>query len=257
MNKKKIILSIAGSDNTSGAGLQADIKTCQLLGGFCLNVLTVVTSQGIKKVNDIQLVSQKLIKSQIISIFNQFKIDGIKIGLLSNVKIAKFIKDFIIKNSINCPLIIDPVFKSTTGTMFYKKTDYKKLFDIFSTINPIFTPNKDEVMLLISGKKNKSIHDILKLLFLKYKTPFIVTGISKNKKEISDYLIKDNKIYEFRSPNIDTNNTHGSGCIFSTSLCIYLANGFSLETSIKKSKDFMIQRLKQSPNLGVSYGPVI
>ena len=238
MNKKKIILSIAGSDNTSGAGLQADIKTCQLLGGFCLNVLTVVTSQGIKKVNDIQLVSQKLIKSQIISIFNQFKIDGIKIGLLSNVKIAKFIKDFIIKNSINCPLIIDPVFKSTTGTMFYKKTDYKKLFDIFSTIKPIFTPNNDEIDLLIGKNKNDSIHSILEQLFQIYGTPFIVTGIKKNKK-VYDYLIKDNKVFEFKSLRVNTKDTHGTGCVFSTSLCVYLSKGFSIESSIKSLKNFL------------------
>ena len=124
MNKKKIILSIAGSDNTSGAGIQADIKTCQLLGVFCLNVLTVVTSQGPNKVDDYQLVSKKLIKSQILNIFNQFQVDAIKIGLLTDIEVAKLIRDFIIINSIDCPVVIDPVFKSTTGTMFYKKKDF-------------------------------------------------------------------------------------------------------------------------------------
>ena len=184
MNKKKIILSIAGSDNTSGAGIQADIKTCQLLRVFCLNVVTVVTSQGQNKVEDYQLVSKKVIKSQILSIFSQFKVDAIKIGLLSDVKVAEFIRDFIIKNSIDCPVVIDPIFKSTTGTMFYNKKEYKKIFEIFSSIKPIFTPNKSEVDLLIGNRGYSTMNKILKQLFLTYNTPFIVTGIKKNKKNL-------------------------------------------------------------------------
>ena len=74
MKKNKIVLSIAGSDNTSGAGVQADIKTCQLLGAFCLNVITIITSQSSKKIEDIELVSLKLIKSQILSIFTEYKL---------------------------------------------------------------------------------------------------------------------------------------------------------------------------------------
>ena len=191
MKKNKIILSIAGSDNTSGAGVQADIKTCQLLGAFCLNVITVITSQSSKKIEDIELVSLKLIKSQILSIFAEYKIDAIKIGLLCDLKVAKFIKDFLLKKSINCPLVIDPVFSSTTGKSFYKKETYKKLFEIFSPLNPIFTPNYDEITLILSEKKNyKSIEDILKSLYLKYKTPFVLTGIKKKKMRYTIILSK-------------------------------------------------------------------
>ena len=128
MHKKKIILSIAGSDNTSGAGVQVDIKTCQLLGVFCLNVVTVITSQSSKKIDDIELVSLKLIKSQISSIFKEYKIDAIKIGLLCNLKVAKFIKEFLTEKSIKCPVVVDPVYGSTTGKIFYKRESYKKLF---------------------------------------------------------------------------------------------------------------------------------
>ena len=254
MNKKKIILSIAGSDNTSGAGIQADIKTCQLLRAFCLSVVTVVTSQGQNKVEDYQLVSKKVIKSQILSIFSQFKVDAIKIGLLSDVKVAEFIRDFIIKNSINCPVVIDPVFKSTTGTMFYSKQEYKKIFEIFSSIKSIFTPNKSEVELLIENHRYNTINKILKQLFLRYNTPFIVTGIKKNQK-IYDYLIKDNQVIEFKSFRVNTKDTHGTGCVFSTSLCVNLAKGFSIESSIEKTKRFLVKRLEKSPDLGIKYGP--
>ena len=254
MNKKKIILSIAGSDNTSGAGIQADIKTCQLLRVFCLSVVTVVTSQGQNKVEDYQLVSKKVKKSQILSIFSQFKVDAIKIGLLSDVKVAEFIRDYIIKNSIDCPVVIDPVFKSTTGTMFYNKKEYKKIFEIFSSIKPIFTPNKSEVDLLIGNRGYSTMNKTLKQLFLTYNTPFIVTGIKKNKK-IYDYLIKDNKVIEFKSFEVDAKDTHGTGCVFSTSICVNLAKGLSIENSIEKTKQFLVKRLERSPDLGVKYGP--
>ncbi|MBD22947.1 MAG: hypothetical protein CL572_04720 [Alphaproteobacteria bacterium] len=258
MNKKKIILSIAGSDNTSGAGVQADIKTCQLLGAFCLNVITVITSQSSDKMNDMELVSLKLIKSKVFSIFNEYKVDAIKIGLLCDLKVAKFIKNFLIKKSIRCPLVIDPVFCSTTGKIFYKKDKYKNLFKIFSPLKPVFTPNYDEIKQLFNKKnKNDLVESNLKALYLKYKTPFVLTGIKKNKKEICDYLIQDNKISEFKSLLVKTKNTHGTGCVFSTSLSIHLAKGFSLENSVKRSKKFLFESLKKSPNLGVSYGPLI
>ena len=258
MKKNKIVLSIAGSDNTSGAGVQADIKTCQLLGAFCLNVITIITSQSSKKIEDIELVSLKLIKSQMLSIFTEYKVDAIKIGLLCDLKLAKFIKDFLIKKSINCPLVIDPVFSSTTGRNFYKKEQYKKLFKIFSPLKPIFTPNYDEVMILLNDKnKNESIKKTLKNLYLKYKTPFILTGIKKNKNEIYDYLINDNKISEFKSFIVKTRNTHGTGCVFSTSLSVNLAYGFSLNKSIRRSKKFLSERLKKSPDFGLLYGPTL
>ena len=132
--------------------------------------------------DDYQLVSKKLIKSQILNIFNQFQVDAIKIGLLTDIEVAKLIRDFITINSIDCPVVIDPIFKSTTGTMFYKKKDFKKIFEIFSSIKPIFTPNNDEIDLLIGKNKNDSIHSILEQLFQIYGTPFIVTGIKKIKK---------------------------------------------------------------------------
>ena len=104
---------------------------------------------------------------------------------MSDVKVAEFIRDYIIKNSIDCPVVIDPVFKSTTGTMFYNKKEYKKIFEIFSSIKPIFTPNKSEVDLLI-GNRYSTMNKILKQLFLTYNSPFIVTGI---KKKIKKFMI--------------------------------------------------------------------
>ena len=97
MVRKKIILSIAGSDNSSGAGVQADIKTCQLLKVYCVNVITLVTSQNSKKVDCVEPVSLKLIKSQIKLIFNEFNIDAIKIGLLTDVNVTRFLVNFLKK----------------------------------------------------------------------------------------------------------------------------------------------------------------
>ena len=87
-----------------------------------------------------------------------------------------------------------------------------------------------------------------------YNSPFIVTGIKKNKK-IYDYLIKDNKVIEFKSFEVDAKDTHGTGCVFSTSICVNLAKGFSIENSIEKTKQFLVKRLERSPDLGVKYGP--
>ena len=211
-----------------------------------------------KKIDDIELVSLKLIKSQISSIFKEYKIDAIKIGLLCNLKVAKFIKEFLTEKSIKCPVVVDPVYGSTTGKIFYKRESYKKLFEIFSPLKPVFTPNFNEAKLLL-GKKKKysSVENVLETLYLNYNTPFVVTGIRENRREICDYIIKEKEIIKLKSSYVDIKNTHGTGCVFSTSLSVYLAKGNSLKNSVNKSKKFLTNKLRSAPNFGLSYAPFL
>ena len=258
MDSKKIILSIAGSDNSSGAGVQADIKTCQLLKAYCVNVITLVTSQNSKKVDCVEPVSLKLIKSQIKTIFNDFDIDAIKIGLLNDIKVTRFLVDFLIKNKIKCPIVFDPIFKSTNGNLFHKKNDYKTITKLLSALRPVITPNLEEAFLLAkSSSKNKTGLRLIEELFSTYNSPIIIKSVQNKNDKMLGYLVNEGKIRKFKSLKINVQDKHGTGCVFSAALAVFLSKGYDLEKSLFKSNKFVIKSLKRSPKLGVEYGPVL
>ncbi len=258
MVRKKIILSIAGSDNSSGAGIQADIKTCQLLKVYCVNVITLVTSQNSKKVDCVEPISFKLIKSQIKTIFNEFNIDAIKIGLLTDVKVTRFLVNFLIKNKISCPIVFDPIFKSTNNYLFYKKNDYKTITKLLSILRPVITPNLEEAFLLAkSPSKKKTVFSLIEELYSIYNTSIIIKSVSKNNNEVFGCLVNEGKVEEFRSLRINVKDKHGSGCVFSAALAVFLSKGYDLQKSLEKSNLFMVESLNNTPKLGIDYGPVL
>src|SRR3972149_1880633 len=127
------LLSIAGSDPSSGAGIQSDIKTFTSLGSYALTVITSITSQNTTKFGKIEPISSKMIKNQIDSIFSDFKVDAIKIGMVYNSSTIRTI--FLKLSKISIPIILDPIIKSTTGGRLIKKDaieDYKKFFFPFA-----------------------------------------------------------------------------------------------------------------------------
>ena len=258
MVRKKIILSIAGSDNSSGAGIQADIKTCQLLKVYCVNVITLITSQNSQKVDRVEPISLKLIKSQIKVIFNEFNIDAIKIGLLTDVKVTRFLVNFLIKNKIRCPIVFDPIFKSTNDYVFYKKNDYKTITKLLSILHPVITPNLEEAFLLAkSSSQKKTALSLIKELYSTYQTSIIIKSVSKKNNEVLGYLVNEGKVKGFKSLRVNIQDKHGTGCVFSAALAVFLSKGYDLEKSLERSNQFMTKSLKNTPKLGINYGPVL
>ena len=140
-NKIFKMLSIAGSDNTCGAGIQADIKTCQALNAYCLTCVTTITSQNSNDVFKIYELPCIYIKSQINSILKDYKIDCIKIGLISSVSQAKTICQILNKFNSKVPIVVDPIFKSSTNKKFNNLKNYESIYKTISKISSIFTPN--------------------------------------------------------------------------------------------------------------------
>ena len=144
------ILSIGGSDPSSGAGIQSDIRVFSILGAHTLTVITAITSQNTSKFGMVEPVSPKILQKQLESVFSDFKIDGIKIGMVYNSKIIKVIHQQLKKLKI--PIVVDPVIRSTTGGSLIKnsaKRDFQKYIIPLATI---ITPNKNEAELLAKIK---------------------------------------------------------------------------------------------------------
>ena len=108
-----------------------------------------------------------------------------------------------------------------------------------------------------SSSTKKTVLGLLEELFLIYNTPIIIKSVSNNNYEMLGYLVNKGKIEEFKSLKIDVQDKHGSGCVFSAALAVFLSKGHSLQKSLKKSNQFMVESLKNSPKLGIDYGPVL
>ena len=147
----------------------------------------------------------------------------------------------------------------TNKRKFCDSIEYQKIHKIFSKLKPIYTPNLYEAKALIgSSNKKINIEKIYQLLKKKYNCQFVITGGDSVSDYCLDYVEIDGKIQVVKSKKKKSSkSTHGSGCVFSSSLTIFLAKGYSLIESLKKSKKFINQQIDRSPKLNVKYGPLI
>ena len=237
MSKVLKILSIAGSDNTSGAGIQADIKTSQYLGVYCLSVVTSITSQNSEKILKVFNIPENILASQLKITLQEYKVDAVKIGLVNNLKTAELIYNFLKRLKYKIPIVVDPIFMSTTKKKFCNRKIFISINKKFSKLRPVFTPNFFEAKSLVGlARKEFSIEHLFKTLIREYNSSFIITGGDSDDKYSIDYIYIRNKVINLKSLKRKSNATHGSGCAFSTALTVFLASGYDLLESTKKSK---------------------
>jgi hydroxymethylpyrimidine/phosphomethylpyrimidine kinase len=245
----KVVLTIAGSDCSAGAGIQADLKTFEAFGVFGCSVITVLTSQNTKGVTNIQEVSPSFIKDQIDAILNDFEVACIKIGMLFSNEIINVVRDSI--KDLNIPIVFDPVFISKAGSKLLNEDAIENLKTLFA-YSKVTTPNLYEAKELFGKDALKKISNISCEVLIKNHTEQI-----DNKKVSIDILFyKNGQKKIFQSDFIDTSNTHGTGCSFSSAIAANLALGKTLEESIRISKEFIFHAIKNAPNLGSGKGPI-
>ena len=238
------VLSIGGSDPSSGAGIQSDIKTFENHGVYGLTVITAITSQNTKKISKILPISSEIIKSQLESVLNDFKIDAIKIGMLYDKSIIKIVYSVIKK--LKCPIVVDPIIESTTKTILLKKSairDYKKIIIPLATI---ITPNKQEAKILAGTSSIQKAAKEIQRLGAKN---VIITGYNESKKIIEDYILESEKDYILKGKKIEIIN-HGSGCNYSASIASSLALKRSIHDAAQHAKEYVFQSIKNSKKLG-------
>ena len=238
------ILSIGGSDPSSGAGIQSDIKTFSNHDVYGFTVVTAITSQNTKKVTSIEPVSTKSLRTQLDSILSDFHVDAIKIGMVYNSQIIKVIHSKL--KSIKIPIVVDPIIKSTTGTILLKKSalyDYKKMI---IPLADMITPNKYEATVL-SGITNTS-RSAKKIQSMGAKC-VIITGATSSNSQISDFVLEENKEYMISGKKISITN-HGSGCNYSATITVSLAKGNTIHSAVKTAKDYVYQSIKNSKKIG-------
>ena len=251
----KRILTIAGSDSGGGAGIQTDLKTITVLGGYGMSVITALTAQNTLGVQAVFELPVEFIEKQIDSVIMDIGADAVKTGMLSNSEIVNLVASKIKKYRLKL-LVVDPVMVAKSGDYLLKRDAQNALVKELIPLAFIITPNLPEASVLagfpvINMKTMKEaahrIHD------LGAKNVLIKGGHLEG--DSMDLLYDGKAFYEYSSPRIATKNTHGTGCTFASAIATELAKGNNLRKSIKKAKDFIDKAIKFSIPFGKGYGP--
>ncbi|HEY9128864.1 MAG TPA: bifunctional hydroxymethylpyrimidine kinase/phosphomethylpyrimidine kinase [Sulfurovum sp.] len=249
----KVVLSIAGSDSSGGAGIQADLKTFEAFGVFGTTAITVLTAQNTTGVEQIVPVDASFVKKQIEMVFKDFDVAAIKIGMLFNKEIIDMVSEVI--KELDIPIVLDPVSISKAGSPLLEDDAIEAMHGLFDHVT-LITPNQHEAYEFFGYKDGdlKSLEVIQKL-----PTPVLVKHhvVEDSDGRFSvDQLYFDHHIRAFESPFIESSNLHGTGCSYSSAIAANLALGHSLEESISIAKKFITHALMKAPNIGNGPGPI-
>ena len=251
----KTALTIAGSDPSGGAGIQADIKTMTALGVYAMSVVTSLTAQNTTGVTGIHDVPRDFLKAQINAVFEDIFPDAVKVGMVSSAELAAVIADrlkyFGAKN-----IVVDPVMVSTSGSTLAKDSCIKTMEEKLFPLAALITPNIPEAERLW-GKHIERREDMQKCaeyLSQKYGCAVLVKG--GHCEGGADDILVYKKVIWLTGERIDNPNTHGTGCTLSSAIASYLARGEALEEAVKMAKNYLTGAIKAGLKLGHGRGPL-
>lgn len=253
----KKVLTIAGSDSSGGAGIQADIKTITCLGKYAMSVITSLTAQNTTGVYGVLDASPEFVEQQLECVFNDIEPDSIKIGMVSNENIIRAIAAFLQRKNVK-NLVVDPVMISTSGSPLLNKNAMTALITELLPLATIITPNIPEAETL-GGIEINNRDDIIKaaeIIHQKSGNAVLIKG--GHSMDNADDLLYDGKNYQFfELARIDNDNTHGTGCTLSSAIACGLADGKSISDSVRCAKEYITGALKFGFNIGNGCGPLL
>ncbi len=251
----KTALTIAGSDPSGGAGIQADLKTFAAHGVYGMSVLTSVTSQNTSGVFDVFDIPSALVYSQLQAVFTDIFPDSVKIGMVSNSEIIESIARSLSEYKAT-KIVLDTVMISTSGRPLLSGESLNTLTSRLFPIADIITPNLPEASVLC-GFDIKNENDMLgaaKVIYEKFGTAILLKGGHLND-DCNDLYFDGREIW-LTSEKISNPNTHGTGCTLSSAISANLALGFDIVTSVKKAKEYVFGAINDGLDLGSGNGPL-
>ena len=261
MKKYHSVLTIAGSDCSGGAGIQADIKAISALGGYAASAITAITVQNTCGVTGIHPVPASYVKAQIEAVMTDIKPSAIKIGMINDVEIVKTIAESIKKYKPKF-VVFDPVMVSTSGCKLIEDKAIEAIKKELIPLSTIITPNLSEAMVLTGD----NISDAASMTAAGNKIlesgcgAVLIKGGHLEGNDMCDVLcIKgENTPYIYTASKISSKNTHGTGCTLSSSIATYLALGETLQEAVRKAKDYVHKGILNGKDvcIGSGHGPL-
>jgi hydroxymethylpyrimidine/phosphomethylpyrimidine kinase len=248
-----ITLTIAGSDSGGGAGVQADIKAMSANGVYAASVITAVTAQNTCEVSAVYPIPVDVVAKQIDTVLNDLNVVAIKIGMLFSPElvetVAACLADF--KGFI----VLDPVMVAKSGDLLLEQSAVDALIDTMLPRADIITPNLPEASVLL-GHPNfvEQTKQAQALIELGASNVLLKGGHGKARLCIDTLALSNGDIIELSAPRIDTNNTHGTGCTYSSAISAFLARGLSLQKAVEHAHQYLHQAILKSNRLAVGHG---
>ena len=254
--KMKTALTIAGSDCSGGAGIQADLKTMTMNGVYAMSAITALTAQNTTGVRAIQETTPEFLKQQIDAVFEDIYPDAVKIGMVASSELIRVIADrlryFDAKN-----IVVDPVMVATSGSALMKNDAVQTLIEELLPISTLVTPNIPEAQVLsgMTIETKEDMMDAAKQIGDNYHCAVLLKG-GHSINDANDLLYANGELMWFEGKRIDNPNTHGTGCTLSSAIASNLAKGFTLIESVQKAKDYISGALAAQLDLGKGSGPM-
>ena len=253
----KTVLTIAGSDSSGGAGIQADLKTIEALGLYATTAITALTAQNTTGVFGVHNVPADFVSAQIAAVFDDIRPDAVKVGMVSSAHIAAAIASSLA--SYQAPnIVVDPVMVATSGASLAENDAVAELVRLLFPQAKVVTPNIPEACAL-SGMSIETEADQVRAAraILELGSAFVLVKGGHGSNDANDVLVSaSGDVSWYRAKRIDTPNTHGTGCTLSSAIACYLALGCEVPEAVGKAKDYLIGALSAGLDLGKGSGPL-
>jgi hydroxymethylpyrimidine/phosphomethylpyrimidine kinase len=251
-----IALTIAGSDSSGGAGIQADLKTFTAFGVYGASVITALTAQNTQGVHGVEKVSPGFVAAQIDAVLGDLDVRAIKTGMLASADIINAVASKL-KRAAPVPLVVDPVMVATSGDALIAPDAVETIRRVLVPLATLITPNLPEAARLLETAEASSDAEIVAqaraLHALGCRAVLIKGGHGVGDTAV-DYLYDGAQLLRFALPRIDTRHTHGTGCTLSAAVAALLALGASLTEAVERAKSFVWQGLQAGRSSGVGHG---
>lgn len=257
----EIVLSIAGSDPSGGAGIQQDIKVISALGGYASAVITALTVQNTMGVQSVTAVDSSVVEAQIHAVLTDLDVKAVKIGQIPNIGVAKVIVSELMylrsEAGRSVPVIYDPIMMSSSGHQFMDSECVAHVAENLFPLCTLVTPNLPEAEML-AGTELTDVFTIKSAgteLVKKYGTAFLIKGGHASGSEMTDTLFtSEGGTFRFTFQKVESRNLHGTGCTLSSAIATYMAQGCSLPQSTGMAKRFVYNAITRSVNLNIGHG---
>ena len=250
-----VALTIAGSDPSGGAGIQADLKAFSALGAYGMSVITALTAQSTQGVNGVHAIPSEFIEAQFNTLYQDIHIDSVKIGMLMNKEIVTTVHQLLNNHPI-ANIVLDTVMIAKGGHPLLKADAISAIRERLLPLATIITPNLPEAAALLDCQEAKNEDEMQRQGYELLKLgcqAVLMKGGHLPSQESPDYLITDNKIIRMTSTRIATKNTHGTGCTLSAAIAALLPK-HNLEEAVKQAKNYLQGAIEHADSLKIGKG---
>ncbi len=249
----KNVLTIAGSDPSGGAGIQADLKTFSALGCYGMAAITALTAQNTQGVQDVHIPPAEFLEQQIRSLLDDVRIDGVKIGMAGNEDTIKVIAQAL-KDKNTPHIVLDPVMVATSGDPLLSSEAVEILKHDLLPLADVITPNIPEAEILLGQEYDGDLEKMAQELLKLGSRAVLLKGGHLDGHASIDVMALEDGVFIMQEPRIDTKNTHGTGCTLSSALACYLAKGLGVRSAAEAAKSYITDAIKASDQLDIGKG---